>query len=154
MMVRVDALMKTSFPRKQKGAAAIEFALVFVIFFAVFYGVVTYSLPLLLVQSFNQSTAEAVRRSVALDTTTPGYNTQVTTVATTELSRQLAWIPAALNFNVATDATATYIGGVLKVTINYPTSKLKQVIPFLVLPGIGAVPNLPATLTASSSLQF
>jgi hypothetical protein len=108
----------------------------------------------LLVQSFNQSTAEAVRRSVALDTTTPGYNTQVTTVATTELSRQLAWIPAALNFNVATDATATYIGGVLKVTINYPTSKLKQVIPFLVLPGIGAVPNLPATLTASSSLQF
>ncbi|CAI8890869.1 Pilus assembly protein [Pseudomonas sp. IT-P253] len=146
--------MKTSFPRKQKGAAAIEFALVFVIFFAVFYGVVTYSLPLLLVQSFNQSTAEAVRRSVALDTTTPGYNTQVITVATTELTRQLAWIPAALNFNVATDATATYIGGVLKVTINYPTSKLKQVIPFLVLPGIGAVPNLPATLTASSSLQF
>ncbi|MCS3839565.1 Flp pilus assembly protein TadG [Pseudomonas sp. JAI111] len=146
--------MKTGLPRKQKGAVAIEFALVFVIFFAVFYGIVSYSLPLLLMQSFNQSTAEAVRRSVALDPSTPGYATAVQTVATTELSRQLAWIPTALNFNVATDASATYVGGVLKVTINYPTSKLNRVIPFLVLPGIGPVPNLPANLTASSSLQF
>ena len=146
--------MKTGLPRKQKGAVAIEFALVFIIFFAVFYGLVSYSLPLLLMQSFNQSTAEAVRRSVALDPSTANFDTAVRTVATNELTRQLAWIPAALNFNVATDASATYIGGVLTVTINYPTSKLNQVLPFLVLPGIGSVPNLPATLTARSSLQF
>ncbi|WP_030128227.1 MULTISPECIES: TadE/TadG family type IV pilus assembly protein [unclassified Pseudomonas] len=146
--------MKTGLPRKQKGAVAIEFALVFVIFFAVFYGLVSYSLPLLLMQSFNQSTAEAVRRSVALDPSTANYDTAVRNIATTELTRQLAWIPAALNFNVATDASATYTGGVLTVTINYPTSKLNQVLPFLVLPGIGSVPNLPATLTARSSLQF
>ena len=146
--------MKTNLPRKQKGAVAIEFALVFVLFFAVFYAIVSYSLPLVLVQSFNQSTAEAVRRSVALDPNTPGYDTAIKTVATTELSRQLVWIPAALNFNIATDANATFTGGVLQVTINYPTHKLRQVIPFLELPGIGAVPNLPATLTASSSLQF
>jgi Flp pilus assembly protein TadG len=146
--------MKTGLPRKQKGAVAIEFALVFIIFFAVFYGLVSYSLPLLLMQSFNQSTAEAVRRSVALDPATANYDTAVQNVAKTELTRQLAWIPAALNFNVATDANATYIGGVLTVTINYPTSKLNQVLPFLVLPGIGSVPNLPATLTARSSLQF
>ncbi|KNH26145.1 pilus assembly protein TadE [Pseudomonas syringae] len=146
--------MKTGLPRKQKGAVAIEFALVFIIFFAVFYGLVSYSLPLLLMQSFNQSTAEAVRRSVALDPSTANYDTAVRNIAITELTRQLAWIPAALNFNVATDASATYIGGVLTVTINYPTSKLNQVLPFLVLPGIGSVPNLPATLTARSSLQF
>lgn len=146
--------MKTGLPRKQKGAVAIEFALVFIIFFAVFYGLVSYSLPLLLMQSFNQSTAEAVRRSVALDPSTANYDTAVRNIATTELTRQLAWIPAALNFNVATDASTTYTGGVLTVTINYPTSKLNQVLPFLVLPGIGSVPNLPATLTARSSLQF
>lgn len=146
--------MKTNLPRKQKGAAAIEFTLVFVIFFAVFYGIVTYSVPLLLLQSFNQSTAEAVRRSVALDTNTPGYDSALKALATAELTRQLRWIPAALNFNVATDTSATFTGGVLKVSINYPSSKLRQVIPFLNLPGIGTVPNLPATLTASSSLQF
>ena len=49
--------MKSSLPRKQKGAAAIEFALVFVIFFAVFYGMLSYSLPLLLMQSFHQAAA-------------------------------------------------------------------------------------------------
>ncbi|MGE8066409.1 TadE/TadG family type IV pilus assembly protein [Pseudomonas sp. NPDC089569] len=146
--------MKTNLPHKQKGAAAIEFALVFIIFFAVFYGIVSYSLPLLLMQSFNESTAEAVRRSVALDPSTPGYDAALTSRATTELTRQLAWIPAALNFNVATDASATYVGGVLKVSINYPTNKISAVIPFLSLPGVGQVPNLPATLTASSSLQF
>lgn len=57
--------MKTDLPHKQKGAVAIEFALVFVIF-AVFYAIVSYSVPLLLMQSFNEATAEAVRRS-ALD---------------------------------------------------------------------------------------
>ncbi|NVL48054.1 pilus assembly protein, partial [Pseudomonas syringae pv. actinidiae] len=37
-----------TFPDKQQGAAAIEFAAVFVVFFAVFYGMVSYSLPLLM----------------------------------------------------------------------------------------------------------
>lgn len=146
--------MKSGLPRKQKGAVAIEFALVFVIFFAVFYGLVSYSLPLLLMQSFNESTAEAVRRSVALDPASANYSTAITTTERTELGRQLAWLPAALNFNAATDSTITYTGGVLTVTINYPTSKLNQALPFLVLPGVGTVPRLPATLRASSSLQF
>ncbi|MNX70006.1 hypothetical protein D3C86_1012410 [compost metagenome] len=71
MIVRVDALMKARLPHKQKGAAAIEFAL-----------------------------------------------------------------------------------GLLTVAIHYPANKISAVIPFLNLPGIGRVPNLPATLTASASLQF
>jgi Flp pilus assembly protein TadG len=146
--------MKSSLPRRQKGAVAIEFALVFVLFFAVFYGIVSYSLPLLLMQSFNQSTAEAVRRSVAVDPNAPGYAALVQSTAAAELARQLTWIPAALNFNAATDTTITFVGGVLKVQISYPASKLNRVMPFLVLPGIGSVPSLPATLSASSSLQF
>jgi len=74
--------------------------------------------------------------------------------ATTELTSQTGWIAPALNFNVATDATVTYVGGLLTVSITYPTNKISAVIPFLNLPGIGQVPNLPATLTASASLQF
>ncbi len=146
--------MRNSLPHKQKGAAAIEFALVFIVFFSVFYGIVSYSLPMLLMQSFNQSTAEAVRRSVALDPTTPGYAGALTALATAELKNQLSWIPPALAFNAATDTSATFVGGVLKVSVNYPTSKINAVIPFLNLPVIGQVPNLPDTLTASSSLQF
>lgn len=146
--------MKTGLPRKQKGAVAIEFALVFVIFFAVLYGIISYSLPLLLMQSFNESTAEAVRRGVAVDPTVSGYKQVVEQRATDVLTQQLSWIPASLKFSVASDTSAVYANGVLTVRIDYPSSKLNQVLPSLVLPGIGPVPNLPTTLSAQSSLQF
>lgn len=147
--------MKTSLPRKQKGAAAIEFALVFGIFFAVFYGLISYSLPMLLMQSFNQAAAEAVRQAMAVDPVAAGtaYGTQVTDRAKTTAILQLNWIPPSFQF---TDdlITATYNGTTLTVTIKYPTSRLYSVFPALVVPGIGTVPNLPANLTAISSLQF
>lgn len=146
--------MKVGLPRKQKGAVAIEFALVFVIFFAVFYGLVSYSLPLLMMQSFNEATAEAVRRSVALDPVTPDYETAVETLANSVLAQQLSWMPASLNLTLGVDTNADYSAGVLTVRVDYPTSKLNQILPFLILPGVGTVPNLPATLSAQSSLQF
>lgn len=148
--------MKAGLPSKQKGAVAIEFALVFVIFFAVFYGLVSYSLPFVLMQSFNQATAEAVRRSVAVDPNTPGYATVVQSTASDTLKQQLSWVPSALNLVIGVDTSAVYNSGngTLTVTVNYPTSKLNQVIPFLVLPGLGTVPNLPTNLSATSSLQF
>ena len=145
--------MQTSLPRKQKGAVAIEFALVFVIFFAVFYGLVSYSLPLLLLQSFHQAAAEGVRRSVALDPSTVGYPALVTQRAQAAALAQLTWIPSAFKF-LPGYVNATYAGTTLTVTINYPTSSLKAVVPSLVLPGIGTVPKLPAYLSATSSLQF
>ncbi|MEB0046881.1 MULTISPECIES: TadE family protein [unclassified Pseudomonas] len=148
--------MKAGLPKTQKGAVAIEFALVFVIFFAVFYGLVSYSLPLLLMQSFNEATSEAVRRGVAVDPTTANYQTVLVNTANTALQQQLSWMPAPLNLVIGVDTTTTYstTTGTLTVSVNYPTSKLNQVIPFLVLPGVGTVPNLPTTLSATSSMQF
>lgn len=138
---------------RQKGAAAIEFAAVFIAFFAVFYGLVSYCLPLLMMQSFNAAASEAVRRSVALSPSTANYSTVIVTQAQSVLVKQLAWLPAALAFN-SSDALVTYTAGVLSVQINYPTSRINQAIPFLVLPGIGQVPNLPATLSAKASMQL
>ncbi|MGY2272222.1 MULTISPECIES: TadE/TadG family type IV pilus assembly protein [Pseudomonas] len=147
--------MKTGLPRKQKGAAAIEFALVFGIFFAVFYGLISYSLPLLMLQSFNQAAAEGVRQAMAVDPVAAGtaYNAQVTARAKTTALNQLKWIPASFRFSEDL-VTATYNSNKLTVTIKYPTSRLYSVFPALVLPGIGTVPNLPANLLVSSSLQL
>ncbi|NWF13919.1 pilus assembly protein [Pseudomonas reactans] len=147
--------MKTGLPGKQKGAAAIEFALVFGIFFAVFYGLISYSLPLLMLQSFNQAAAEGVRQAMSVDPVAAGtaYPTQVTTLAKTTAKNQLKWIPASFQFSDDL-ITANYTGNTLTVTIKYPTSRLYSVFPALVLPVIGTVPNLPANLFASSSLQF
>ena len=146
--------MKSGLPRKQKGAAAIEFALVFVVFFAVFYGMLSYSLPLLLMQSFHQAAAEGVRRSVSLDPTTPGYSALVVQRAKDAAQAQLNWIPGSLKF-LPGYITATYTNNnLLTVKITYPSDNIKAVLPALVLPGVGTVPNLPTNLTATSSLQF
>lgn len=148
--------MQKGLEKKQKGAAAIEFALVFVFFFAVLYGLVSYSLPFLLVQSFHSATAEAVRRCLAVDPTASGYSANLTTLARSVVSQQLAWMPAALKFDINADMTPAYNAstGTLTVSISYDTSKIKSVIPVLVLPGGLMIPNLPATLTAQSSLTF
>ncbi|WP_434708484.1 pilus assembly protein [Pseudomonas sp. R1-1] len=147
--------MKYAFRKSQTGAVAIEFALVFIIFFAVFYGLVSYSLPLVMMQSFNQATAEAVRRSVAVDPNTPNYSTVVINTANATLTQQLSWIPPVFNLVVGVDTSTQYSGtGLLTVQVNYPVSKLNQVMPVLLLPGIGPVPSLPSHLTATSSLQF
>ncbi|WP_236192077.1 TadE/TadG family type IV pilus assembly protein [Pseudomonas paraglycinae] len=148
--------MKTGSRKAQKGAVAIEFALVFVIFFAVFYGLVSYALPFVLMQTFNQATAEAIRRAVAVDPTIPNYSTVVVSTANAALSQQLSSTLPSLNVVVGTDTSTVYdpTAGTLTVSVNYPVSKLNLVIPFLVLPGIGAVPSLPTNLTAISSLKF
>lgn len=147
--------MNASLPHKQKGAAAIEFALVFILFFAVFYGVVAYTLPLLMVQSFNEAAAEGVRQAVAVDPTTTGtgYAALVRSTATGKALAALTWLPTALNFSQSY-ITADYAGAgsTLTVYIKYPSSNINSVLPFLTLPGIGQVPNLPATITVSSSI--
>lgn len=141
---------------RQKGAAAIEFAAVFIAFFAVFYGLVSYCLPLLMLQSFNSAASEAVRRSVALSPGIANYQTLIQTQAQSVLVTQLAWLPSTLAFNPMTDAVISYTPatGVLSVRISYPTSRINQVIPFLTFPGIGQIPNLPATLSAQASMQL
>ncbi|MFW3897062.1 TadE/TadG family type IV pilus assembly protein [Pseudomonas putida] len=147
--------MKASLAGRQKGAVAIEFAIVFLMFFAVFYGLLSYSLPMLMVQSFNQASSEAVRRCVALDPASATYATDVNALARQTLEQQLAWLPGSLGFQFATDATVTLSGSrLLTVSVHYSKAKLASTLPILVLPGIGEVPRLPATLTSQASLQL
>ena len=153
-MVRVDAVMKTRLPKKQKGAAAIEFALVFVIFFAVLYGVVSYSLPLLLVQSFNHATAEAVRRSMAVDPSPEAsYKSKVEALATSVLTEKLSWVPTAVRGSLVPAATYNPTTKVLTASVSLPATALTSIMPVLKL-GVITVPDLPANLKAESSAQL
>jgi hypothetical protein len=106
-----------------------------------------------MMQSFNAATSEAVRRSVALSPAVANYNTLVTSQARTVLTTQLSWMPGALALSPS-DATVTYVAGLLTVRIDYPKSKLAQVLPPLTLPFIGEVPRLPTNLSAQASLQL
>ena len=145
--------MKTRLPKKQKGAAAIEFALVFVIFFAVLYGVVSYSLPLLLMQSFNNATSEAVRRSMAVDPTAANYGSAVQTLAVSVLNDKLSWVPSAVRGSVVPTATYNATTKVLTASVTLPSTALSAIMPVLKL-GIITVPDLPTDLVAQSSAQL
>lgn len=114
---------------------------------------VSYSLPLLLLQSFNQAAAQGVRIGVGVDPTAQNYPTLVRNAAVAAAQANLGWIPAAFKFDPSY-VTSTYNGSVLTVQVSYPSVNLKGVLPFMVLPGIGTVPQLPVNLKAQSSLQF
>lgn len=152
--VRVDAIMQASAARRQKGAAAIEFVAVFIVFFAVFYGLVSHALPMLMLQSFNQASSEAVRRCVALDPSSASYASDVQNLAREVVRQQLSWMPGALDFQPISDTQVTLNGKLLTVAIDYPSSKLTNVLPVLVLPVVGNVPRLPERLRAEASLQL
>lgn len=147
--------MQTSPARRQKGAAAIEFVAVFLLFFAVFYGLVSYALPMLMLQSFHHASSEAVRRCVALDPASSSHAADVQTLARQVVARQLSWMPAALDFQPASDVRVTLSADkLLTVAIDYPKRKLTRVLPLLVLPMIGEVPRLPQRLHAEASVQL
>ncbi|MGE7994340.1 TadE/TadG family type IV pilus assembly protein [Pseudomonas sp. NPDC089554] len=146
--------MQASAARRQKGAAAIEFVAVFIVFFAVFYGLVSHALPMLMLQSFNEASSEAVRRCVALDPSSPSYASDVQNLARDVVRQQLAWMPGALDFQPSSDTQVTLSGKLLTVAIDYPSSKLTNVLPVLVLPVVGNVPRLPERLRAEASLQL
>lgn len=150
--MNMSRIASKGFAGDQRGAAAIEFAIVFVVFFAIFYGTVSYSLPLLMMQSFNNAAAEVARQAVALvpeEVSPEDYQALADSVA----SEQLAWLPATVSSALVVEATAPGSDGVFNVRIAYPY-KLKPLVPALILPGVGAIPQLPDELVASSSIKL
>ncbi|MFI8480645.1 TadE/TadG family type IV pilus assembly protein [Pseudomonas sp. NPDC078700] len=145
----MQCIVKKAFARRQKGAAAIEFALVFILFFAIFYGTVSYSLPLLMMQSFNNASAEAVRQAVSWVPGQADYQQEALAV----VNQQLSWMPNAARSLVAVNITSPGADGVMSVRISYPYNS-NPLVPFLVLPGIGRIPSLPDDLVATASIKL
>jgi hypothetical protein len=80
--------------KKQRGAIAIEFAALFVVFFAIVYAVIAYSIPLLLILTFKQVSSDAGRAAIKVDQALP--DTEYTQVVSDEVTRviQASWLPS------------------------------------------------------------
>lgn len=59
--------------KKQRGAVAIEFAVLFMVFFALLYAIIAYSIPFLLTLSFKQISADAARDAVRVSPAVEDY---------------------------------------------------------------------------------
>lgn len=156
---------KAALKKSQTGAAAIEAALMFVIFFALFYAIVSYSLPLLMVQAFNHAAASGARSGVSVepgafaDTDSYIQNGVIPRVRTV-VGNTLDWLPDAASQTVLGDGNSNVqvnfdqATGVLDVTIVYPGYKESPMVPTLRLPGIGDIPRLPENLQGSASVSL
>lgn len=152
-------------PSRQRGAAAIEFGLLFLLFFAVFYALVSYALPMLMMQAFHHAAMAGARAAVAVgretfaDATDYVDNGVVPAVRNT-VGGRLTWLPAPAqdvvlgagngNVGVAFDEGT----GIVTVRVSYDNYAANPLMPILNLPGIGPVPRLPANLTAEASLEL
>lgn len=137
---------------RQSGAAAIEFALVFVLAFTVFYAMVSYAFPFLMLQTFNSASAQAVRAAVKADPESDDFETRAETLAMTEANRQLGYLPPMIRSRV--NVTAGVVEGTrVTVRIEYPDYNTNPVIPVITLPLVGQVPKVPDMLAAEASLM-
>lgn len=69
----LKATNKPAMGENQRGAVAIEFAVLFSVFFAVVYAIIAYSIPFLLTLSFKQISADAARDAVRISPVVEKY---------------------------------------------------------------------------------
>jgi Flp pilus assembly protein TadG len=150
-------------PARQRGAAAIEFALIFIPMFALFYALVSYGLVMALLQGMTLAAEEGARAAVAVDcstfaNTTDCMNDGVIPRVRTQIGSSLAWLPDTLKARVLGDGNANVgvvlNGEVLEVTVLYPNYDTTPLIPTLVLPGIGPVPRVGNELRAQANIRL
>lgn len=79
------------FLKKQEGVASIEFVFVFVVFFMLFYGMVTLAFPLILSATYEELSAEGLREAVTLRSRQPDIG-QVDTAVKAVIKD--TWLPA------------------------------------------------------------
>lgn len=147
---------------KQSGAAAIEFALLFTLFFVIFYALVSYAVTMMLQQSFTHAASEGVRAAIAVDPLeypdTSSFNAAVETRVLSTIDDALAWLPqkakAAVNASRADVDPITWAGTTITVRVIYSGYAADPMMPVLNLPAIGDVPKLPTDLTGSASITL
>lgn len=148
--------------RKQAGAAAIEFALLFVLFFVVFYALVSYGMAMMLKESFQHAAEEGARSAIAVDNlafaSNGAYQTSVEAQARTAVGNSLAWLPAGVKTQVLGvgngNVQMAWSGNTLTVTVIYAGYTANPMMPVLTFPVIGQVPRLPADLTGRAVIDL
>jgi Flp pilus assembly protein TadG len=161
--------------RAQRGAAGIEFAFLFTIFFGVFYAVLSYAFITLLHQGLVQAAAEGARASVRVDRTAFTGDAQFqaagNAMARDAAINALSWLPLAVRTKISsgngittnwTNSTVPINTGAgaqnvsawtITVKVTYENYAASPMLPLLSLPGLGTIPNVPANLVGAASFR-
>jgi Flp pilus assembly protein TadG len=142
--------------RRERGASAIEFAIVFPLFFGLIYIMVSYGLLFSLQHSITEAAKESARAAVACDPTlaTAEHETCVTDRARATAAAALDWLPSDLrsrilgasNANVEVTFETAAIGKTVQVLVELPDYATNPILPTLSMWPLGEIPPLPARL--------
>ncbi|MEL0027717.1 MAG: TadE family protein [Perlucidibaca sp.] len=140
--------------RAQRGATAIEFAIVFPLLFGVFWAIISYALPFFLYQVMNHATAETSRYALRIDPSQS--DAQVITLTQAQLTKELQVLPTRFRqpSTLTQSVTVQTIDGfrTLVITLTYPGCRAGNtaacLTPALNLFG-ASIPNLSAFSSTS-----
>ena len=142
--------------RRERGASAIEFAIVFPLFFGLIYIMVSYGLLFSLQHSITEAAKESARSAVACDPTlsTAEHETCVTNRVRSTAAAALDWLPADLrnrilgasNANVEVTFDTGAAGKTVEVLVQLPDYAANPILPTLSVWPLGEIPPLPARL--------
>ena len=148
--------------RQEAGAAGIEFVLVFLVFFLLFYGMVSYGFFFMLQNSFIHAAEEGARAAIRVDPLSTDscadYKIAVEAVAKSTAVVALDWLPNGLqlqalgtdNANIKPEFNCASKN--LTVLIEYANYRTNPILPVLNFPGIG--PIIPADLEGRAVLRL
>lgn len=140
----------------QRGNAAIEFAIVFPVFFLVLYAIVTYSMVFLAQQSLTAAAAEGARAALVWqDAASPGAAlTARAGQACSRASNVVGWLPVAATCTNTVSAAPTGCANnpamdCIEVTLTYAygANPLVPLLPLLNL-------TVPSMLTGQATVQI
>ena len=167
MLVRPSSLRQRRAVAGSRGAAAIEFAFIFPLFFAILYATVSYSLTLLVQMGMSNAAADGARTAIQLvdplQFNQAGFNAAAKQRITQAVKASLGWLSDAQvaaivsNINITTQPDpGSGVGSAAGVRVNvqvvwknYSTTPL---IPSINVPLVGKVPALPQDLSGSASM--
>lgn len=138
--------------KAQRGVAVIEFALVFTIVWAVFWSLICYVAPLIVLQTMHRASAEGARVGAMIDS--PSLRKVQAEAAA---NKELQSLP--VSWRVGIKAIATVCAKpkdnepcLLTITITQQYAANAPLKPIINLPGIGTIPALPVELRSEASL--
>jgi len=150
-------------PRGEAGAAALEFALVFPVFFLILYGMLHYGIVFVVSYGMTSAANDAARAAIQVSPEEEDYASLVVTRARAAAVARLDWLNSAQKaivlgtggervvVSLQSDAT---LGAVVEIGISYPDYATQPILPVVTLPGLGAIPPVPEQLSARAVLQL
>ncbi len=163
-------MIGTTFPagqaprlRPQQGAVAIEFVMLFLLLFTLFYAMVNYAMVMMMQSAFVHAAEEGARAAIAVDRLAypnnstylgNGIDPRVRSV----VSNSLNWLPPTLKNKVLgagnSQIQLAMNGNQLTVSVVYRNYASDPMLPVLTLPMIGQVPKLPTDLAGEAVIEL